>query len=211
MLSSFAWLVSFPFSLCLVRWIWPFMMNMRHVHTPAVCIFLWHKGPDFKSVQTSWSLHQSSALTLHLPLLPDILSPCKSFSLSSSMAHHTLAAVQGMVASVGASSKWLHLASLPMKMIISFGGVLLLVLMLQWWRVKKRPAIEEERFGVELPLKYPRWGWPFVMFWSEARVAAPCSCFYWFSPVVTPSCWLGSEHQLTNLTNSDWSISGVRR
>ena len=172
-------------------------------------LFIWHKGPDFKTVQTSFGLFTSPQLSLSISHFCETSSLLAS-PLSSSMAHHTLAAVQDMVASVGASSKWLHLVSLPMKMIISFGGVLLLVLMLQWWRVKKRPAIEEEWFGVELTLKYPRWDWPFVMFWSEARVAAPCSCFYWFSPVVTPSCWLGSEHQLTNLTNSDWSISGVR-
>ena len=37
-------LVFFPLSLCLVRWIWPDLMNDRHVHTTAVCVSLQWSG-----------------------------------------------------------------------------------------------------------------------------------------------------------------------
>ena len=42
--SSSVCLVFFPLSLCLARWFWPDLMNGRHVHTTAVCIFLWWSG-----------------------------------------------------------------------------------------------------------------------------------------------------------------------
>ena len=51
----------------------------------------------------------------------------------------------------------------------SFGVVLLLLLMLKYWRVMNRPANEEER----LALKHrPRWDRSFLMFRSDARIAA---------------------------------------
>ena len=37
--SSFVHLVFFPLSLCPARWFWPDLMNGRHDHTTAVCIF----------------------------------------------------------------------------------------------------------------------------------------------------------------------------
>ena len=43
--SSSVCLVFFPLSLCLARWFWPDLMNGRHDHTTAVCIFLrWSGG-----------------------------------------------------------------------------------------------------------------------------------------------------------------------
>ena len=36
--SSFC-LVFFPLSLCLARWFWPDLMNGKHDHTNAVCVF----------------------------------------------------------------------------------------------------------------------------------------------------------------------------
>ena len=54
---------------------------------------------------------------------------------------------------------------------------MLLVLMLQCWRAKKRPTKEEEQLGFELALKYrPRSDRLFLMFRSEAGVASSCSC-----------------------------------
>ena len=42
--SSSVYLVFFSLSLCLARWIWPDLMNGRHVHTTAVCVSLrWSK------------------------------------------------------------------------------------------------------------------------------------------------------------------------
>ena len=38
--SSFVRLVFFPLSLCLARWFWPDLMNGKHDHTTAVCVFL---------------------------------------------------------------------------------------------------------------------------------------------------------------------------
>ena len=38
--SSFVRLVFFPLSLCLARWFWPDLMNVKHDHTTAVCVFL---------------------------------------------------------------------------------------------------------------------------------------------------------------------------
>ena len=41
----FLCLVFFPLSLCLARWFWPVLMNGRHDHTTAVCVFLrWSGG-----------------------------------------------------------------------------------------------------------------------------------------------------------------------
>ena len=34
----------FPLSLCLARWFWPDLMNRRHDHTTAVCVFLRSSG-----------------------------------------------------------------------------------------------------------------------------------------------------------------------
>ena len=42
--SSFVRLVFFPFSLCLVRWFWPELMNGRHHHTTAVYVSLRWSG-----------------------------------------------------------------------------------------------------------------------------------------------------------------------
>ena len=42
--SSFVRLVFFPLSLCLARWFWPDLMNGKHDHTTAVCIFLRSSG-----------------------------------------------------------------------------------------------------------------------------------------------------------------------
>ena len=36
--------VFFPLSLCFARWIWPDLMNRRHDHTTAVCVFLRSSG-----------------------------------------------------------------------------------------------------------------------------------------------------------------------
>ena len=33
-------LSSSPLSLCLARWFWPNLINGRHIHTTAVCVFL---------------------------------------------------------------------------------------------------------------------------------------------------------------------------
>ena len=55
--SSSVCLVFFPLSLCFARWIWPDLMNGRHVHTSADCVslqevFVWSSclldlGTDF--------------------------------------------------------------------------------------------------------------------------------------------------------------------
>ena len=37
-------LVFFPLSMCLARWVWPDLMNSRHVHITAVCVSLWWSG-----------------------------------------------------------------------------------------------------------------------------------------------------------------------
>ena len=37
-------LVFFPLSLCLARWIWPDLMNGKHVHTTTVCVSLRWSG-----------------------------------------------------------------------------------------------------------------------------------------------------------------------
>ena len=42
--SSSVCLVFFPLSLCLARWFWPDMMNGRHDHTAAVCVYLRSSG-----------------------------------------------------------------------------------------------------------------------------------------------------------------------
>ena len=42
--SSSVCLVFFPLSLCLARWFWPDLMNGKHDHTNAVCIFLRSSG-----------------------------------------------------------------------------------------------------------------------------------------------------------------------
>ena len=42
--SSFVRLVFFPHSLCLARWFWPDLMNGKHDHTTAVCVFLRSSG-----------------------------------------------------------------------------------------------------------------------------------------------------------------------
>ena len=43
--SSSLCLVFFPSSLCLARWFWPDLMNVRHDHTTAVCVTLrWSGG-----------------------------------------------------------------------------------------------------------------------------------------------------------------------
>ena len=42
--SSPVCLVFFPLSLCLARWFWPDLMNRRHDHTTAVCVFLRSSG-----------------------------------------------------------------------------------------------------------------------------------------------------------------------
>ena len=38
--SSSVFLVFFPLSLCLARWLWPDLMNGKHDHTTAVCVSL---------------------------------------------------------------------------------------------------------------------------------------------------------------------------
>ena len=48
--SSFVRLVFFPLSLCLSRWFWPDLMNGKHDHTTAVCVFLRSSG-DLHVVQ----------------------------------------------------------------------------------------------------------------------------------------------------------------
>ena len=48
--SFFVRLVFFPLSLCLARWFWPDLMNGKHDHTTAVCIFLRSSG-DLHVVQ----------------------------------------------------------------------------------------------------------------------------------------------------------------
>ena len=56
----------------------------------------------------------------------------------------------------------------------SIGVVLLLVLMQQYWRVKKRPPKEEVRFGVESALNYRRrWDQRVLMCRHETGVAPP--------------------------------------
>ena len=42
--SSFVHLVFFPLSLCLARWFWPDLMNGKHDHTTAICVFLRSSG-----------------------------------------------------------------------------------------------------------------------------------------------------------------------
>ena len=42
--SSSVCLVFFPLSLCLARWFWPDLMNLRHDHTTAVCDSLRSSG-----------------------------------------------------------------------------------------------------------------------------------------------------------------------
>ena len=62
-----------------------------------------------------------------------------------------------------------------------FGDVSLLVLMLQCWRMRKRPTKEEKQFGAELTLKYcPQWDPPFLMFQSEPRVIPQPLISLWF-------------------------------
>ena len=48
--SSFVRLVFFPLSLCLAGWLWPDLMNGKHDHTTAVCVFLRSSG-DLHVVQ----------------------------------------------------------------------------------------------------------------------------------------------------------------
>ena len=48
--SSFFRRVFFPLSLCLTRWFWPDLMNGKHDHTTAVCVFLRSSG-DLHVVQ----------------------------------------------------------------------------------------------------------------------------------------------------------------
>ncbi len=48
--SSFVRLVFFPLSLCLARWFWPDLMNGKHDHSTAVCVFLRSSG-DLHVVQ----------------------------------------------------------------------------------------------------------------------------------------------------------------
>ena len=48
--SSFVRLVFFLLSLCLARWFWPDLMNGKHSHTTAVCVFLRSSG-DLHVVQ----------------------------------------------------------------------------------------------------------------------------------------------------------------
>ena len=48
--SSSVCLVFFPFSLFLARWLWPDLMNGKHDHTTAVCVFLRSSG-DLHVVQ----------------------------------------------------------------------------------------------------------------------------------------------------------------
>ena len=43
-ISSSAWLVFFPLSLCLAIWFWPDLMNGRHDHITAVCVSLRSSG-----------------------------------------------------------------------------------------------------------------------------------------------------------------------
>ena len=50
--ASSVCLVFFPLSLCLARWFWLDLMNGRHVHITAVCVFMWSNclldlGMDF--------------------------------------------------------------------------------------------------------------------------------------------------------------------
>ena len=43
--SSSVWLVFFPLSLCLARWVWTDLMSGRHDHTTAICVSLrWPGG-----------------------------------------------------------------------------------------------------------------------------------------------------------------------
>ena len=43
--SSCVCLVFLSLSLCLARWFWPDLMNRRHDHTTAVCVFVrWSEG-----------------------------------------------------------------------------------------------------------------------------------------------------------------------
>ena len=42
--------VFFALSLCLARWFWPDLINGKHEHTTAVCVFLWSSG-DLHVVQ----------------------------------------------------------------------------------------------------------------------------------------------------------------
>ena len=44
--SFFVRLVFFPLSLCPARWFWPDLMNRRHDHTTAVCVF-YHRQEIF--------------------------------------------------------------------------------------------------------------------------------------------------------------------
>ena len=93
---------------------------------------------------------------------------------------------------------------------LSFGVLFLLVLMLHCWRRKKSCAKEEECFFVELTLKYqPHWDRPFLMFWSEARVAPPCSCcecsIHQASKIgSTLPCISSFWHEVTKIRMSCW-------
>ena len=54
--SSSVFLVFFPLSLCLAKWVWPDLINGRHIHTTAVCVSLrWSGGLSVvRLVAESW-------------------------------------------------------------------------------------------------------------------------------------------------------------
>ena len=69
--SSFIRLVFFPLSLCLARWFWPDLMNGKHDHTTAVCVFLRSSGDATARYYTSHTNEVLPQDTTHL-----IQRPC---------------------------------------------------------------------------------------------------------------------------------------
>ena len=89
--SSSVCLVFFPLSLCLARWFWPDLMNWRHVHTTAVCVFFgliacWIL--ERTSLLITWSLYEMcSILQWHLVSMACILHWSSAVRVHDSQAY----------------------------------------------------------------------------------------------------------------------------
>ena len=60
--SSFVLLLFLPFSLCLFRWLWQYLMNIKYGRTTAVCISLRPPGDFACGLITCWILVWTSSL-----------------------------------------------------------------------------------------------------------------------------------------------------